>query len=131
MGERMPVDLKQRLAKLTEDLRAIQTELEHPTAPGGVAIPTAPDEVLLELKAAVDRMRLYLWAYFDSRGTKHKPLDTTLQVLRVQRTAEMLHVLRTSLELAGLPNVPSVRDLLSEIRAMAEMADDDQGQKSA
>ncbi|HEU5450767.1 MAG TPA: hypothetical protein VFU76_02220 [Terriglobales bacterium] len=123
--------LKQRVAQLTEDLRTIQTELEHPTSPGGVAIPAAPDEVLLELKAAVDRMRLFLWAYFDSRGAKHKPLDTTLQVLRVQRAAEMLHVLRTNLELSGLPSTPSIRDLLNEIRAMADIADEERGQKSA
>ena len=123
--------LSQRLAQLAQDLRTIQTELEHPTSPGGVAIPAAPDEVLLDLKSAVDRMRLYLWAYFDSRGAKPKPLDSTLQVLRVQRTAEMLHALRANLEASGLPNVPSVRDLLQEIRAMADIADDEPDQKSA
>lgn len=128
----MPVDhLTQRIAQLIDDLRTIQTELEHPTAPGGIAIPGAPDEVLLELKSAVDRMRLYLWAYFDSRGAKSKLADTTLQVLRVQRTTEMLHALRTNLNVAGLPNVPSVRDLLSEIRAMVEIAEEERGQKSA
>lgn len=125
------MDLSQRVAKLVEELQAIQTALEHPSAPAGLAVPAVPDPVLLELKSAVDRMRLYLWAYFDSRGASKPALESTLQVLRVQRTAEMLHALRANLKNSALPNVPSARDLLSEIRAMSEIAVKTPDQKSA
>lgn len=125
------MDLAQRMAALVQELKTIEAELARPSAPSGVVTEAVPESVLLEFKTAVDRMRLILWAYFDSRGMVSKPsLDATLQALRVQRTTEMLQALRSTLRHGAL-NAPGTQELVREVHALAEATADNRDRRRA
>jgi len=112
---------------MTEDLRAIQEELdwastrETTRAENGKLLDELLNtEIVIELKAALDHLRGFLWSYIQAAsGKSGSDVNDALQSLRMQRATEMLRVLRHKFEQANLAESPEARGLFEEIHLMA------------
>ncbi len=116
-------ELRERIARATEELRAIEEELTRKGEGAAASLETL--EELKEFRAVIDHLRTFLWAYVEA-ATKESggSLKSTLQSARVERTRQMLHALREQLEAPGSAPVPAVRSLFEEITAIADTAYD-------
>lgn len=111
-----------------DDLSAIQEELNRAAAldPQSSHLDgVVPLELLAEFRSVIDHMRTFLWAYMET-ATKRSggSMDSTLQTVRAQRAAEMLHLLRDQLSAPDSVPAPEVRSLFAEINAIAHTAYD-------
>ena len=125
-------EVSQRIRRMTEDLRAIQEELNQTAA----LDPEHPDrsrllnelvtlELLADFRSAIDHMRTFLWAYVEAATRKSgASVDSTLQVARIQRATEMLRMLRQQFTAPNSVPVPEVRTLFEEISTLAHTAYD-------
>lgn len=115
------MDVAERIAHVVQELQTIQTEMERPPTVAGIARPSAPEALLWELKAAVDRMRLFLWAQMDSRAASSQSAkEAMMQRLRIERAVEMLHNVRVQMDQAGLPDERAAQNLMTEIHALSQ-----------
>ena len=121
-------ELSQRIRRMTDDLRAIQEELNRAAAadPQNSHLEgVVPLELLAEFRSVIDHMRTFLWAYMEAATRRAcGSVDSTLQTARAQRAAEMLHQLREQLSAPNSIPVPEVRSLFAEINAIAHTAYD-------
>ncbi len=119
----MDTDLNVRVARLIEELRNLQDELSRPTSDQqtGLASARLPLGVARELKAMVDGLRLFLWAYLDTwfGGTD---VQDKLQQIRIDAAADMLRLLDQSFHQGGVPKTPQAQRLCQQILNMADLA---------
>ncbi|MGH9650816.1 MAG: hypothetical protein ACRD3A_07720 [Terriglobales bacterium] len=125
-------EVSQRIRRVTEDLRAIQEELNRAAA----LDPERPErsrlldelvtlDLLADFRSAIDHLRTFLWAYVEAATRKSGgSVDSTLQEVRIQRATEMLRMLREQLSAPNSTPVPEVRSLFEEISALAHTAYD-------
>ena len=88
-------DIESRILRVTEDLRAIQRELNCAAmeAPGDPelmeALSTLPElEALQVLKSSIDQMRHFLWFYMQIISNESEAGERIRQVLRQKFSAE-------------------------------------------
>lgn len=116
------MDLEHRVKGAIQELSEIQHAVETADAGATVTLPKLSDESLHKLKATVDRLRLSLWAYMESRSEPaHSDREGRIQAFRVERATEMLVALRTQMSKAGLGDETHARNLVHEIRTLAEL----------
>ena len=112
--------LHQRVLNVIKELQAIQAELGQPdTDPrSGLAAPKVGVEDAQKLKATVDQLRLFLWAYLDAWS--HGTADPTsrLQKIRMESAADMLRLLHDDFRLKGVPPSPESQRLAERLREM-------------
>lgn len=112
---------------MTEDLRAIQEELNRAAAldpeRSRLLSELVTMELLADLRSAVDHLRTFLWAYVEAATKKSGgSVDATLQAARVQRATEMLRMLRQQFTDPHSVPMPEARSLFAEISALAHTA---------
>jgi hypothetical protein len=124
--------LKQRVRRVTEDLREIESTLRHVTSSGDYssAEKTRMLDELLDLnlahdfKSAVDHMRHFLWGYIEAAGGEEAGMATRLRVYRVQRATEMLRVLHEDLAVSVPEAEPVTATLIDRIHTVATLVVD-------
>ena len=128
----MDDDISQRIRRVTEDLRAIQEELNRAAS----LDPERPErsrllnelvtlELLADFRSAIDHLRTFLWAYVEAATRKSGgSVDSALLAVRIQRATELLRMLRQQLTAQDSSPVPEARTLFEEISAIAHTAYD-------
>ncbi len=114
----MDFPLHQRVLNVISELQAIQAELGQPESDpsSGLAAPKIPIEDAQKLKAAVDQLRLFLWAYLDA-WTHGAPDPTSrLQKIRMESVADMLRLLHDDFRMTGVPPSPEAQRLGERLR---------------
>lgn len=123
-------DICARIRRITDDLNALEMELEWSKIENASAEEQSRllDEILsMELvgdfKAAVDKMRHLLWCYIESVARNGRySVDYSLQTHRLQRVTEMLQLLRSS----GTPelgSLPAAKPFFEQVTAVVETYD--------
>jgi len=121
-------DLSTRIRRVTEDLRAIQEELNEAANSDNDRLTQAMDQMLKvelinEFKAAVDHMRHLLWVYIESTTTGGQRA-LALQQIRMQRVTEMLRILKPSVGEVQQMNNPETQSFFEVIQSIANEAMD-------
>ena len=117
-------ELNVRIRRVTDDLQAIETELN--AAAQADAPPRRREEIMRQLadtamlnafKGAVDHMRHLLWSYIEASSKKDKDVAQTLQAVRMQRVTEMLKILAPTVDedAKSTPEGESFLDLVNQI----------------
>ena len=112
-------NMNERIRRITEELWGLHEDLNSiSTATSGKHSLERP--VLSAFKAAVDHMRLIVWALIQS---SQKPEEGTgeqlLNSVRAERVTEMLKALQTDLEAGRLVQSPAGRTMLAEISTIS------------
>ena len=99
-------DITNRIRRVTEDLQALQVELDEATRKAETAQRHAVVDELVEgdllddLKNAVDNVRHFLWSYIEATTENPADLRSAMQGYRMQRVTEMLRLLKDEPQLA-------------------------------
>jgi hypothetical protein len=119
----MDTELTARVIYLIAELRRIQNELSNPIVDPktGLAAAKLSLETTRELKAAIDGLRLFLWAYLDT-WSGDVPVQHKLQEIRIEAAADMLRLLDAEFRASGMPSTAQAQRLCRQITAMSEMA---------
>jgi hypothetical protein len=122
-------DVAQRIARLTSELNQLQEELKA-TSPGVWRMDAGrtPHPALLELRQAIDHMRLFLWAYLQAVRVQGD-VQAELNRARAERATDMLRELRSLLSDPTHAPIP-LHQLLAEIHAIVAPAAGGTGWKS-
>lgn len=116
-------ELSVRIRRVTEDLEAIQSQLDG-AAQGAaserdsILRELANTTMLQDLKTAVDHMRHLLWSYIEAATKKGVDVQETLQTVRMQRVTEMLRILEPTVaetKTSHAPEAESFFDLIHQI----------------
>ena len=119
-------NMNERIRRITEELWDLHEELSSGPA-GSPATPGRSLErpVLSAFKAAVDHMRLLVWALIQgSRQPAEGSNEQLLNSVRAERVTEMLQALRTELQVGSLAESPVVRTMLAEISGISNQTFD-------
>lgn len=119
----MDAEVNARVVYLIRELRTLQDELSNPVADEntGLAVPKLSLETTQELKAVVDGLRPFLWAYLD-RWSGNVSAQRKLQLIRIDAAADMLHHLHEDFRTSGIPKTPQTQRLCRQIAAMSDLA---------
>jgi hypothetical protein len=126
-------DIMQRIQRVTNDLKAVETELNRllATKNGDRAFSEVLDSFDIEtvkgLKAAVDNMRQLLWSYIEALTQHTSDPQMTIHTLRLERATEMLRVLEAPLgseDITHLADTPQGATFFSEVGRIASLAVD-------
>jgi len=117
-----PGTLDSRLEALILELAAVEREMQRQSALGNAQGPSIPSELLDRFKAAVDRVRLRVWAYMDTRYPGlGKDMQHVLQQRRMERAAELLLAIREEALSEGMVLTGSVEALAEQVQAFHQM----------
>ncbi len=120
-------DMTERIRRVTEELWDLHEELSPSSGGGpGRASHHLERPVLSAFKAAVDHMRLVVWALIQAQASK-QPAEGSGELLssvRAERVTEMLKALRPDLDAGGLAQSPAGRGMLAEISAISNQTFD-------
>ncbi|MGH9555745.1 MAG: hypothetical protein ACRD2Y_07970 [Terriglobales bacterium] len=112
-----------RIRRITEELWGLQEDLTSISA-GASGKHSVERAVLSAFKAAVDHMRLVVWALIrGSRQAAEGSSDQLLNSVRAERVTEMLKALRNDLEAGSLAQ-PAGRTMLAEISTISNQTFD-------
>ncbi len=115
-------NITERIRRITEELWDLHEELSPSSGAGpGKASHSLERPVLSAFKAAVDHMRLVVWALIQAQPSR-QPAEAPGELLssvRAERVTEMLKALRPDLEAGSLAQSPSGRGMLAEISAIS------------
>ncbi len=116
---RLVGDVTARIRRVTDDLRALQEQLDVAAHQAAAQRDKVLDELvdgdlLNDLKSAVDNVRHFLWAYIEATTQNPEDLKSAIQGYRMQRVTEMLRVLREH-ESPDMHNIPEARSFFEEI----------------
>lgn len=119
--------ISERIRRVTDDLRAIQQQLDAASRRDLTAAPQTEliddllnFELVKEFKSAVDNMRYILWGYIEAASHTGGDVDLAVQNVRMQRTTEMLRVLAERTDLS-VP-IPQARTFFEEVQEIAQSA---------
>lgn len=132
-------DLASRIRRVTEDLQAIQDELNAAARQGDhqqrekVMDEMSNLDLLHDFKAAVDHMRHLLWSYIEASSSQNRTdVSRTLQSVRMQRVTEMLRILAPSIAESKIPRTPEAVSFLEAIQSIAhETMDEHESQEKS
>jgi hypothetical protein len=122
------MDLTTRIRRVTEDLQAIQVEL-NAAAKGNAPAPErdrimrelASSDLLHEFKGALDHMRHLLWSYIES-AQKDENIERTLERVRMKRVTEMLRILEPDVAERTMDTTPEVDSFFEAVQKIASKA---------
>jgi hypothetical protein len=121
-------DLTTRIRRVTEDLQAIQSELNtaahsHAAAQERERVmrELAATDLLHEFKGAVDHMRHLLWSYIES-AQKSEDVQRTLERVRMRRVTEMLKVLEPDVDERKMDATPEMDSFFDAVQKIASKA---------
>ena len=120
-------DLTTRIRRVTEDLQAIQNELNtgattHTAAERDrIMRELATSDLLHEFKGAVDHMRHLLWSYIES-AQKDEDVQRTLERVRMRRVTEMLKVLEPDVDERTMDSTPETDSFFDAVQKIANKA---------
>jgi hypothetical protein len=126
-------DICTRIRRITTDLNALEEELEWQKIEATSQEEQAQllEEILSvdlmsDFKAAVDRVRHFLWRYIESAANNNgQDVDYALQSHRLRRVTEMLRMLRNN----GVPEMatlPEERTFFEHVTSVIERYNFDQ-----
>ncbi|MGH9530762.1 MAG: hypothetical protein ACRD2Q_00105 [Terriglobales bacterium] len=116
--------MNERIRRITEELWGLHEDLSSISSetPGKHSLERP---VLSAFKAAVDHMRLLVWALIQgSRQPAEGSSDQLLNSVRAERVTEMLKALRAELEVGNLGKSPAGRTMLAEISSISNQTFD-------
>ncbi len=113
-------ELQEHLSRLCTDLIEIENELEL-VARSETHEPICEQELLAQVRAAVDRVRHLLWPHAEARN-HGGGVDEALQRYRMQRVRTMLEDLTARLAEHELADVPEAQTFFTSIQEIATMA---------
>lgn len=121
---KIPVeDLKTRLSRLCSDIAQIEHELkEVAQQQGGQTVELCDEQLLAEVKSAVDRVRHLLWPYVEAAANRANGIDHALQHYRMERVTAMLRELSERLTEPRLEALPEAQSFFSNIQEIATTA---------
>ncbi len=119
----MDTELAAGVVSLISQLRELQNKLTNPVTDQktGIAVPRLPLETTQQLKSTVDGLRLCLWAYLDTYSG-NRDVQQKLQQIRIDATADMLHLLERDFREGGIPRTTQTQRLCQQILAMSKVA---------
>ena len=125
-------ELTTRIRRVTEDLQAIQDELNKAAEPG--AEPDARNAIMEEMlnvelidrfKTSVDHMRVLLFSYIEAAASEgRQTVYDTLQAIRMRRVTEMLKILQPTVENRRNTSSMDVRSLMDIVNQIAKPKED-------
>ncbi|MCI0354096.1 MAG: hypothetical protein L0099_03510 [Acidobacteria bacterium] len=116
--------MNERIRRITEELWDLHETLGSISA-GSPGKSSLERPVLSAFKAAVDHMRLLVWALIQgSRQPAEGSGEQLLNSVRAERVTEMLKALRTDLEAGSLAQSPAGRTMLAEISTISNQTFD-------
>ena len=115
--------MNERIRRITEELWGLHEDLNSISAatPGKHSLERP---VLSAFKAAVDHMRLVVWALIQGTRQPAEGTGELLNSVRAERVTEMLKALRNDLEAGKLAHSPAGRTMLAEISAISNQTFD-------
>ncbi len=126
-------DLTSRIRRVTEDLQAIEKELNRAAEPG--AHPEMRNVLMDELlnsglidrfKNSVDHMRTLLFSYIEAAASQGRySVYDTLQAIRMRRVTEMLRVLQPAVENRRNTTNTDLKSLMEMVNKIATPKGDD------
>jgi hypothetical protein len=127
------MDLTTRIRRVTEDLQAIQLELNSAAKVSNLSSERdrilrelASSDLLHEFKGAVDHMRHLLWSYIES-AQKDENIERTLERVRMKRVTEMLHILEPDVSERKIDSTPEIDSFFDAVQKIANKALDRHG----
>src|SRR5882724_10386272 len=121
-------DLTSRIRRVTEDLQAIQDELNKAAEPG--ADPAARNAIMEEMlnvelidrfKGSVDHMRTLLFSYIEAAASEgRQSVYDTLQAIRMRRVTEMLKILQPAVENRRNTSNMDIKSLMDIVNQIAK-----------
>ena len=125
-------DLTSRIRRVTEDLQAIQEELNKAAEPGADA--SARDAIMEEMlnvelidrfKGSVDHMRTLLFSYIEAAASEgRQSVYDTLQAIRMRRVTEMLKILQPTVENRRNTSSTDLKSLMEIVNQIAKPKED-------
>lgn len=122
------MDLTTRIRRVTEDLQAIQLELDaaakdnaHTPERDRMLRELASSDLLHEFKGAVDHMRHLLWSYIES-AQKDENIERTLERVRMRRVTEMLQILAPDVNERRMDAAPEIDSFFDAVQKIASKA---------
>ena len=125
-------DLTARIRRVTEDLQAIQEELNKAAEPG--ADPHARNLIMEEMlnvelidrfKGSVDHMRTLLFSYIEAAASEgRQSVYDTLQAIRMRRVTEMLKILQPTVENRRNTSSTDIKSLMEIVNQIAKPKED-------
>jgi hypothetical protein len=122
------MDLTTRIRRVTEDLQAIQLELNSAAKDNAPAPQRdrmlrelASSDLLHEFKGAVDHMRHLLWSYIES-AQKDENIERTLERVRMRRVTEMLQILAPDVNERRMDSTPEIDSFFDAVQKIANKA---------
>ena len=105
-----------------EQLDYIQRQLSSPEtdAQSRLAVPKLSLAEVRRLKATVDRIRIFLWAYLDAWSDGD--VNTRLRQIRIESAADMLGLIDQDFRTRGVPQTTQAKRLCQQIQAMRDLA---------
>lgn len=121
---KIPVeDLKARLSRLCSDIAQIEHELKQVAQQqDGQPVELCDEQLLAEVKSAVDRVRHLLWPYVEAAANRANGIDQALQHYRMERVTAMLQELSERLTEPRLEALPEAQSFFSNIQEIATNA---------
>ena len=122
----MDSQLVERVQAVLRELAALRAELGSPTTDPatGLAVPKLSAEYMRDFKHEIDQMRMFLWAYLDTRAASSADPRNRLEQIRMESAAEMLQLLRQDFRNTGVPPTTEGRRLSDQIRAVTPLLPD-------
>ena len=122
----MDSQLVERVQAVLRELAALRAELGSPTADPatGLAVPKLSAEYMRDFKHEIDQMRMFLWAYLDTRAAGSADPRNRLEQIRMESAAEILQQLRQEFCVTGVPPTTEARRLSEQIRAVTPLLPD-------
>ncbi|HLJ86574.1 MAG TPA: hypothetical protein VKZ53_07105 [Candidatus Angelobacter sp.] len=122
--------LELRIRRITEDLKAVQAGLSQlgnescmEQEKHRLIETLLGPSMLIDLKAAVDNMRQFLWDYLEAAAqASGEHADYAFQAYRLQRVTQMLRCLRQQNGNAENSHLPEDHSLFEEIQIIADHA---------
>ena len=112
-------NMNERIRRITEELWGLHEDLNSISAAAS-GKHSLERPVLSAFKAAVDHMRLIVWALIQSsREPAEGSGEQLLSTVRAERVTEMLKALHTDLEAGRLVQSPAGRTMLAEISTIS------------
>ncbi len=118
----MSSTVEERATRLMLDIGRMQDELATPAISPltRLAVPKLSSQPARDLKTAVDKFRLFLWAYLDSWSAKDD-VESKLRNIRLDCICDMLAVLYRDFREHGVPSGAGGERLFLEVGRMADL----------
>jgi hypothetical protein len=122
-------EITKRIRHITEEISTLQLSLDELNRPDAeiekrrlIEDCLQPD-MIVNFKAAVDNMRLFLWEYLEAaaRQSGGQGMDYALQAYRIRRATEMLETLNRTAQRPG-ETLPAVCSFFERIQNIAHIA---------